>query len=345
MYGYCLRRLAWMLPTLLLATFVAFALLHLGPGTPLDSLGEGEANVSVGSAASLERFRHEHLLDQPLWKQYLDYLGPFDLSPRGHSWFGGSGEQPWGGLLTGDLGGELLRPGVRVGAQIAQRLKITLPLMFVSLLLGYLVAIPLGVFSATRRGTKSDRAITFATFALYALPVFWAGVLLQSALGRRGLNWLPVLWPAGADQSSASEIVRAAILPILCASYGVAVYVSRQTRASMIEVLGSDWIRALRARGIPEQQIIWRHALRNAAAPLCVHLGQVIPALVGGSVLIETIFDIPGMGTYLHRGLLQREYDVVTGVVLVSALFACIGLFVSDLLHAALDPRVRHGAR
>ena len=345
MLSYCLRRLAWMLPTLLLATFVAFALLHLAPGTPLDARGENGESTAVGSAASIERFRHEHLLDQPLWKQYLDYLGPFDLSPRGHPWFGGSGEQRFGGVLTGDLGSELLQPGVKVGAQIAQRLKITLPLMLVSLLLGYLVAIPLGVFSATRRGAKIDRAITIATFLFYAMPVFWAGLLLQVALGHNGLNWLPVLWPAGVDHATASEIVRASILPILCASYAVAAYVSRQTRASMIEVLASDWIRALRARGIPETQIVWRHALRNAAAPLCVHLGQVIPALVGGSVLIETIFDIPGMGSYLHRGLLQREYDVVTGVVLISALFACVGLLVSDLLHAALDPRIRHGAR
>jgi len=301
-------------------------------------------STGPGSAASLERFRHEHLLDQPLWKQYLDYLGPFDLSERGHPWFGGSGERAWGGLLTGDLGGEMLQPGVRVGAQIAKRLRITLPLMLVSLLLGYLIAIPLGVFSATRRGQRSDRAITLATFLLYAMPVFWAGVLLQTLFGRRGLEWLPVLWPAGAGVA-ASDILLAAILPVLCASYAVAAYVSRQTRASMIEVLESDWIRALRARGIPERQIVWRHALRNAAAPLCVHLGQVIPVLVGGSVLIETIFDIPGMGTYLHRGLIQREYDVVTGIVLVSALFASVGLLLSDLLHAALDPRIRHGAR
>ena len=344
MLAYCLRRIAWTLPTILLATFVAFALLHLAPGTALDARGDGQENLGAGSTASLERFRHEHLLDQPLWKQYLDYLGPFDLSPRGHAWFGGSGEQPYGGVLTGDLGSELLRPGVHVGAQIAQRLKITLPLMLGSLLLGYLIAIPLGVFSATHRGTRRERALTLVTFALYALPVFWAGVLLQSAFGRRGLNGLPVLWPSGADQSSTSEILRASLLPIVCASYAVAAYVSRQTRASMIEVLEADWIRALRARGIPESQIVWRHALRNAAGPLCVHLGQVIPALVGGSVLIETLFDIPGMGTYLHRGLIQREYDVVTGVVLVSALFACVGLFVSDLLHAALDPRIRHGA-
>jgi ABC-type dipeptide/oligopeptide/nickel transport system permease component len=339
--GWCLKRLLWTLTTLLLASFVAFALLHLAPGAPRDSAGD--ENATASDAASLERFRREHLLDQPLWRQYLDYLGPFDLSARGHTWFGGSGEHAYGGVLTGDLGSELLHPGVSVGEQLAQRLKVTLPLMLVSLILGYAFGIPLGVLGAMRRGRASDRSLTFVTFLLYAMPVFWAGVLLQASFGRRGLDWLPVLWPASA--SSAGEIARAAILPILCASYGVAAYVSRQTRASMIEALESDWVRALRARGLPESQIVWRHALRNAAVPLAVHLGQVIPALVAGSVLIETIFDVPGMGAYLHRGLIQREYDVVTGIVLVSALFACIGLFLSDLVHAALDPRIRHGAR
>jgi peptide/nickel transport system permease protein len=337
--AYCAKRLAWTASTLWLATFVAFALLHLAPGTPLDARGEGELQNAVADAESLARFRREHLLDRSLAVQYLDYLGPFDLSPRGHPWFGGSGERPWGGVLTGDLGSELLRPGVSVAGEIASRLAVTLPLMLAALLLGYAVAIPLGVHGARRRGGRADRAATLATFLLYALPVFWAGVLLQTAFGKRGLDALPVLWPAG--DASAGRILAAALLPVLCASYGVAAYVSRQTRAAMIEVLESDWIRALRARGIPERSLVWRHALRNAAAPLCVHLGQIVPALVAGSVLIETLFDVPGMGTYLHRGLLQREYDVVTGVVLVSACFAAAGLLLSDLLHAWLDPRVR----
>jgi len=341
--GYCLRRLAWMLPTLLLATLVAFALLHLAPGSPVDARGEGSESQGIGSAAAVERFRREHLLDQPIWRQYLNYLGPFDLSPRGHASFGGSGERPWGGVLCGDLGGELLQPGVRVGEQIAQRLSITLPLMAAALLLGYAIAIPLGVFSAVRRGTRGERVLSYAGFLLYAVPVFWAGLLLQVAFGRRGLDWLPVLWPAGA--SELRPVLAASILPVVCSGYAVAVYVARQTRASMLEVLGSDWIRTLRARGIPERTIVWRHALRNASAPLCVHLGQVIPALVAGSVLVETIFDIPGMGTYLYRGLTLREYDVVTGVVLVCAGFACLGLLLSDLLHAALDPRVRDERR
>lgn len=339
MLWYCLRRLLWMLPTWFLATFVAFALLHLAPGTALEARGDAQEGGAQQSPAIVERFRREHLLDQPLWKQYADYLGPFDLSPRGHPWFGGSGEHPYGGLLTGDLGHELLRPDVAVGEQIAKRLKLTLAWMGAALLLGYLVAIPLGVLGATRRGSASDRALTLGTFLLYSLPVFWAGVLLQAALGKRGLDLLPVLWPAG--DASTGRLVAAAILPVVCASYGIAAYVSRQTRASMSEVLASDWVRTLRARGIPERRIVWRHALRNAAAPLCVHLGQVLPALAAGSVLIETIFDVPGVGTYLHRGLLQREYDVVTGIVLSSALFAGAGLLLSDLLHAALDPRIR----
>lgn len=337
---HCAKRLGWTLVTLWLATCVTFALLHLAPGTPAaSSVGEGESLSAARDAASLERFRREHLLDRPLAVQYLDYLGPFDLSERGHPWFGGSGERPYGGLFCGDLGVELLRPGVPVAGEIEKRLAVTLPLMFCALLLGYAVAIPLGVQAARRRGGTFDRLTTGGTFLLVALPVFWAGVLLQTLLGARGLDLLPVLWPAG--EATAAQVIAASVLPVACAAYGIAAYVSRQTRAAMIEALESDWVRTLRARGLAESRIVWRHALRNAAAPLCMHFGQVLPALAAGSVLIETIFDVPGVGTYLYRGLLQREVDIVTGVVLVSALFAGLGLLLSDLLHGSLDPRAR----
>ncbi|MBK8181105.1 MAG: ABC transporter permease [Planctomycetes bacterium] len=338
---HCAKRLGWTLVTLWLATCVTFALLHLAPGTPAaSSVGEGESLSAARDAASLERFRREHLLDRPLAVQYLDYLGPFDLSERGHPWFGGSGERPYGGLFCGDLGVELLRPGVPVAGEIEKRLAVTLPLMFCALLGSTCRMIPLGV---RRRGAPGSRWDRFTDdrgrFLLVALPVFWAGVLLQTLLGARGLDLLPVLWPAG--EATAAQVLAASVLPVACAAYGIAAYVSRQTRAAMIEALESDWVRTLRARGLAESRIVWRHALRNAAAPLCMHFGQVLPALAAGSVLIETIFDVPGVGTYLYRGLLQREVDIVTGVVLVSALFAGLGLLLSDLLHGSLDPRAR----
>lgn len=337
-----------MAAVLLAASLITFALVRAAPGSALDARASS-ADGGVGAGAQeIERFRRAHLLDRPLWEQYLNYVGPFDLSPRGHAWFGGSGETPWGGLLCLDLGEEYLKPGVSVANEIGQRLRVTLPLMFTAVALAYAIAIPLAIHGALRRGSSSERWLSIASFGLYALPAFWAGVLLQSAFGARGLDLVPALWPAGASNGSsaagAGDLLRASILPVLTAAYGVAIYVARQTQAGLASALGSEWVTALRARGISSRRILWLHALRHAALPVCVHVGQVFPALAAGSVVIETVFDIPGVGRYLRDGLLQREYDVVCGVVLVSAVFACVGLWISDVLQAWIDPRLRRHA-
>lgn len=343
-----LRRLLLLLPTLLGITLLTFALLHLlpGDGAALRFGGEG-ADPGAVDAAAFERFRAEHLLDAPLWRQYLDYLGPFDLSPRGHAWFGGSGEQPWGGLLAGDLGRELLRPSVGIAGELAQRLAITVPMSLAAAALIFGIGWPLGVLLAVRRGSAFARTLEVLLFALYALPTFWLGMALQSLLGGGGLGWLPVVGLHGRDADPAHgwhyalDTLAHAVLPLVALVAPSLAYVARQARSSVLEVLDADFVLCARARGSSERQVLWRHVVPNALTPLVTLVGQTLPWLVGGWVVIETVFELPGMGKYAYDGLMRREYGVVAACVLLSALLTALGHLASDLAQAWIDPRVR----
>lgn len=342
MLPYVLRRVLLFVPTLLGITFLSFALLQLAPGDAAEFALRGGSTEAEVSQEAVARFRHAYLLDQPIWKQYLHYLGPFDLSAEGHAWFGGSGREPFGGLLSGDLKSEIHRPHVRVADELLRRLKVTVPLAFAALLLGYLVALPLGILAAVRAGTATDRASVLFVFVLYCLPTFWAGLLLQLLFGATGLGWLPVigLAPAGA---SPVEVLRHALLPVVCLAYGSFAYLSRQMRAGLLETLSSDYVRSARAKGLPERIVIAKHALRNALLPVATLFASVFPALIGGAVIVETIFDLPGVGRYAFEGLQQRDYFVVMATTTLSGVMTCVGILISDLLTAALDPRIRHG--
>jgi peptide/nickel transport system permease protein len=341
-----------MVPTLLGITFLSFALMHLAPGDPAEvrftgSGAEPEAS-SAGVAGAIERFRAEHLLDQPLWKQYLHYLGPFDLSPLGHRWFGGTGERAFGGLLTGDFEHELLRPEVSIRAELGRRLAVSVPFMLLAVLLSYAIALPLALFSVARRGSALDLGATALVLFLYSVPSFWAGLLLQLAFGASGLDWLPVLGltdkePAPPGSLAAwLDLARHALLPLACLTYGSFAYLSRQMRSGLLEVLCEDYIRTARAKGLSERAVVLRHALPNSLVPVVVLFASVLPTLVGGSVVVEYLFDIPGMGRYAFEGLLQRDYSVVMATTTLSAVLTLVGVLVSDVLCAWLDPRIRY---
>ena len=351
MLRFFAKRLLWTIPTLLGISFVTFALLHLVPGDAASvRFAGGERGASVADIdASLARFRAEHLFDRPLVVRYLHYLGPFNFGTDGARWLGGSGEDPWNGLLALDLGREYLRPQIEVGDELARRLRVTLPLSLIAAVLSYLLALPIGIYSAVRRGRAFDLASGGVLLVLYALPVFWVGVLLQLAFGRAGLGWLPALgWSnADADASFATralDVARHAVLPVACLTYGGLAYVSRQMRSSLLETLQQDYVRTARAKGLPERRVVLRHALRNALIPVATLFGKTLPVLVGGSILVETVFDLPGVGKYAYEGLLQREYNVVAACVLLSALMTVAGYLLSDLLYAWIDPRIRTGA-
>jgi peptide/nickel transport system permease protein len=236
----------------------------------------------------------------------------------------------------------------KVWDKIAERLPITIQLNVISILLVYLIAIPCGIYSATRPGTLPDRIMTLFFFFLYSLPSFWVAVLLIMLLGG-GDFWdlLPVygISSIGAEEWSffawLSDRIWHLILPITCLTYGGFAYLSRLTRANMLEVVREDYIRTARAKGLSERLVIFKHAFRNALLPIVTLLAFLLPAMFGGSVIIESIFSIPGMGQLGFEAVLSRDYPVIMAITTISALLTLVGLLLSDLLYAALDPRIK----
>jgi peptide/nickel transport system permease protein len=340
--AYVLRRLLLLGPTVLGITLLCFALLHLAPGDPAELVLAGGNTDTEVSAEALERFRAAYLFDQPLWKQYLHYLGPFDLSAEGHAWFGGRGARPFGGLLLFDFKHELARPHVAIRDECLRRLAVTVPHAALALLLAYLAALPLGIASAVRARSRLERGAAATVFALYCVPVFWGGLLLQLLFGATGLDWLPVLANVD-DEAGFLERLRHGVLPVVALAYPTFAYLSRHMRTGMLEALQADYVRTARAKGLPEHMVLLKHALPNALLPVATLFAGVLPALIGGSVVVETLFDLPGMGRYAYEGLEQRDWFIVLGTTTLAGLATCVGVLVSDLLTAALDPRIRHG--
>lgn len=348
MLRYVARRLAWMIPTLLGITLVVFLAVHAAPGDPEAAALGVDSAVGVDAAAASARFRADHLLDQPIWRQYLHFLGPFDLSPRGHAWFGGSGDRPWHGALVLDLGNEFARSNVSVLGELGRRLLVTLPMALAALFLAYALAIPLAVLSATRRGLALDRSVSFATAILNATPSFWIAFLLVLVFGAGGLDWLPAVGLEDKDARDwgwfARFLDRAAhlVLPIAALTLVNVAYLTRQARSSLLQVLRQDYLRAARARGLSERDVLLRHALPNAALPLVTLLGTLVPALLGGSVIVERIFGIEGVGKYVYDAMLTRDHNVILGTTLVGAVVTMVAILCADLACAVLDPRLRY---
>jgi peptide/nickel transport system permease protein len=347
-----LRRLLLFPPLLVGISLVVFLAVHAAPGDPAELRPggvPGEEGTGESPDAAAAAFRERNLLDRPLARQYLHFLGPFDLSPRGHAWFGGSGADPWHGLLALDLGGELHRPSVGVLEELARRLRVTVPLAACAALLAYGLAIPLGLWSSRRRGTRADGAVSLVLFGVDALPSFWVALMLVLVFGAAGLDWLPTLGLASRGAQDWSLAARAldvalhALLPVLTLALGSLAYLSRQMRAGLLEALPSGFVLAARAKGLSERQALVRHALPNALLPILTLAAAVLPALVGGSIVVETVFDLPGVGRYAYEGLVWRDYSVVLATATLSAAMTLVGLALSDLACAWLDPRIRHG--
>ena len=353
MLAYALRRLLWLPPTLIGITLLLFAAVHAAPGDPAIVMagfeGSGEMVPRPDLQAAAEKFRRRHLLDQSLARQYLHFVGPFSMAPDGHRWFGGSGADPWHGVLALDLGDEMHRPGVGVAAEIGRRLKVTVPLALSAILLSYLIAIPLGIWSSLRHGTARDGALAVLLFGLHSVPSFWAGLVLAMVFGAAGLGWLPAYGLHSPGAGELAPLARAwdtllhCVLPVVTLTYGSLAYLSRQMRAGLLEVAGLDYMRAALAKGLTPRQAMLRHGVPNALLPVLTLFASVLPVLVGGSIVVETIFDLPGMGRYAYEGLQARDYNIVLATATFSALMTWLGLYLSDLSYALADPRIRQG--
>lgn len=298
------RRFLTLVPTVFGVVTLVFAFLHLVPGDPVDVM-LGETARPADKAA----LRTELGLDRPVWDQYVSYLG---------------------GLAQGDLGRSFAHRKP-VSEVIAGRLPATAQLAGGALVVALAVAFPLGVLAATRRDTVFDRGSLVASLVGVSMPNFWLGPLLILAFSVH-LRWFPV---------SGRESWTSVVLPAVTLGTALAAVLSRMLRSSLLEVLGSDYLRAARARGVGEGRVVWVHALRNACLPVITILGLQLGSLLSGAVVTEAVFAWPGIGTLLLQALQGRDYPLAQGCVLVISLGYVGANLIADLLYRLADPRVR----
>ncbi len=304
--AYVLRRIVGMVPTLFIIVTLSFFIIRLAPGSPFSS----ERNLPPSVIANLEKKVH---LDEPLPLQYLRYLGD---------------------VLRGDLGYSTKHVDFTINEFIARALPVSMTLGALALVLALSVGITVGVVSALKRNSLMDHSLMALAILGISVPMFVIGPLLQLLFSVH-LGWLPT---AGWLSSRAGGLTL--ILPVLTLAVTDFAYIARLTRTSVLEVLRSDYIRTARAKGLSQRAIIWKHTLRGAMLPVVSFLGPAFANIVTGSVVVESIFDIPGMGRFFVNSALNRDYFMIMATVIVYAVILVIANLIADLVYAALDPRV-----
>ncbi|RDI96360.1 ABC transporter permease [Meiothermus sp. QL-1] len=314
MLAYSVRRLGFALVTLWLASSLVFAALLLIPGNPAQAILGIEATPE--DVAALEARLG---LDKPPLERYLSWLS---------------------GVLRGDLGLSI-RYEQPIAALILNRLGITLPIVLVSLFLAVLIAVPLGVLAARRAGSWVDLAVSMGSLVGVVLPSFWVGLMFIYLF----VVWLrlplPTSFPVEGWENPGRALA-SLVLPVLTVGLASAAFLVRLVRGSVLEVLSQDYVRTARAKGLSERSVLYKHALRNAALPVATVLGLEFANLLIATVVVETVFGIPGLGSLSLTAISARDYPLLQGVVLVIAAFIVLTNLVVDLLYALLDPRVSY---
>ncbi|HKB76052.1 MAG TPA: ABC transporter permease [Myxococcales bacterium] len=307
------RRVLAMTATILGVTLVAFVVARAAPGDPVAVQGDLGLRAGSASIQQLREYRRLMGLDEPILAGYLRWL-----------WH----------LLRGDLGTSF-RDGRPVLSLLGEALPVTLLLSIPSLLIGYLLAVPVGIVSAARPGGWLDRSLATLAFILHSLPLQWVALVL-------------VVWPGGfpiqglhsEGTTSLPDLLAHLVLPVVCLSYGSVAVISRFLRSSMLEEMRQDYVRTARAKGLSEAAVILRHALPNSLLSLITLFGLTFPALASGAVIVERIFGLPGMGKLTFEAVLGRDVPVVMGAVALGGVATALGTLLSDLLYAAADPRI-----
>lgn len=307
--AFVLRRLLGAIPTLALIVALSFLLTRLAPGGPFDA----EQALPPEIRANLDA---AYGLDQPAWVQFGRYVG---------------------GLLKGDFGPSYKFRDFTVTELIADGLPVSLLLGLAAMALALAAGVPAGIWAALNRGRFADRAVMALAVAGVSIPVFVVAPLLALVFGI-WLRWLPV---GGWVPGRASDLV----LPVVALALPVVAFVARLTRGSLLEVLRMPWIRAARARGLPERTVILRHAMPVALLPVVSYVGPAAAAVMAGSLVVESLFGLPGMGRHLVQGALNRDYTLVMGMVIVYAALMILMNLLADLACAWLDPRIRSEQR
>jgi len=326
MAGYLIRRILLMIPTLLGITVMVFAISRAAPGDPVSlSMGPG-GQMDAQRAADVRKVRMAlYGLDKPVHIQYLNWLKrtarlDFGDSIKHH------------------------RPVIDL---VKERLPITLVLNLISLVAVYLISIPLGIFTAVRQGKFFDRASSVVLFMLWSLPSMWAGqMLIGYFCGPTFKNWFP---PAGLSSNFADSLpffpwlgdrLWHLVLPVICLSYAELAYLTKQVRAGMLDNLRADYVRTARAKGLDNLTVVFRHAFRNSVIPIITIMATLLPAMIGGSVIIESIFSIPGMGRLAFEAITTRDYNIVMAVATIAGFLNLAGLLFADIAYVIADPRI-----
>jgi peptide/nickel transport system permease protein len=312
-FAYIARRLVLMLVTLIGISIVIFVLLRIVPGNIVDILFAAAGYVDPSDKASLER---ELGLDQPIVVQYLHWIG---------------------GLLRGDLGYSYVSEKPALD-EILPRIPITARLAGLALLFSAAIGIPLGVISAVKQGTRLDYGLRIFSLSGLSLPAFWLGLLiLMASVALFGT--MPIFNP---NPKTWTEAIAIYCIPALAVGFRSAALVMRITRSSMLEILRQDYIRTARAKGASEAAVNYRHALKNAMLPVITVLGIEAAFLIGGLIVTETVFNIPGVARFLVEAIRWRDYPIVQNLVMLIAAVVVLANFTVDMLYAALDPRIRY---
>lgn len=346
MRSYIIKRLLLCIPTLFGITLVTFMIIQLAPGSPVElrlrQLGGAGMGEEV-TAELIEQTKKLYGLDKPVLFNAAAFrergvCGLFDA----RYWI-------WLRKIALLDFGNSYKDNRRVSDKILERVPVTLQLSIISIFLVYLISIPLGVYSSVRHESRPEKLLTLFLFVLYSLPSFWVATMLIIFLG--GGEYLDLFPIYGLSSEGAEALgfrqwlldrIWHLVLPVGCLAYGSLAVISRYCRVGMLETLRQDYIRTARAKGLSEKSVVFKHALRNSLIPIVTLLGMLLPALLGGAIIIESIFSIPGMGQLAFEAILSRDYPVVMGIATISAILTLLGMLLADILYSIVDPRISY---
>ena len=307
-----------MILIMLLVTVIVFFMLRILPGDPILMFLSSQDTQQI-TQEQLDVLRHDLGLDRPMIVQYFDWLGD---------------------VAHGDLGKSIANQTPIID-EVKKRMPITFELGLISFIFSIIIGIPLGVISAVKRGTLTDTSLTSMGNLGVCVPSFWLGLLLIYIIGYK-FNWLPIYGYVSFAKDPIQNI-KDSIMPVICLGLAPIASAVRLTRSSMLEVMRQDYIRTAWSKGLRERTVVIRHALKNGLIPVITLKGMTLATIVGGSVLIETVFSIPGMGRYAVQGLFAKDYTIVQACLLISGTVVLAANLLVDLSYGWLDPRIRYG--
>ncbi|MCX7990641.1 MAG: ABC transporter permease [Proteobacteria bacterium] len=324
MLKYLIKRLLATIPVFFGITVISFFIINLTPGSPTDL--QTELNPRI-TPEIVEKLRKHYDLDKPVYVRYIKWVKNIALL---------------------DFGNSLSPDGRKVIDKIKERLPVTLLISLLSMIIMLIFSIPLGIYISVNKGKLRERIITFLSFFFYSMPSFWLAVILIIIFGIY-LRVLPISGLKSINYAYLStfdkiiDIAKHLILPLIVATTGSIAYLSRYVSSNLDEVLKQEYILLARIKGLPEKVILRKHALKNALIPVITILGLSVPGLIGGSVIFETIFSIPGMGQLFFQSAMSRDYPVIMALLVLTSILTLVGNILADIGYALSDPRIRYG--